>query len=212
MEIPRGRLSPEIATREEFPALLNYRGMRGLFVEVGVLRAEFAASFLARWSGPYVGIDPWEPFWEAPDSRVPDLKAAVSALHPFGERVRFERERDSHELADRLVAANGAPDLVYIDADHHYEPVKLDIAIWWPRVAPHGILAGHDYTGTHPGVVQAVNEFALENDLTVYFTHENEWQSWYIYRDQATVPLRHYQMHGFWINPAPVEPPPEATA
>lgn len=50
-------------------------------------------------------------------------------------------------------------DYVYIDADHHYEPVCRDIDAWLPKVKPGGIIAGHDfcpYTGY--GVIQAVTE------------------------------------------------------
>ena len=35
-------------------------------------------------------------------------------------------------------------DLVFLDADHRYEPVQKDIASYWPLVSPGGILAIHD--------------------------------------------------------------------
>lgn len=47
---------------------------------------------------------------------------------------------------------------VFIDADHHYDSVKADIKAWYPKVMAGGVIAGHDYSGTYPGVVQAVNE------------------------------------------------------
>lgn len=50
-------------------------------------------------------------------------------------------------------------DFVFIDADHEYESVKADIAAWWPKVKPGGILAGHDFAPEFPGVEQAVREF-----------------------------------------------------
>jgi predicted O-methyltransferase YrrM len=34
---------------------------------------------------------------------------------------------------------------VFIDADHSREGITKDINAWYPRVAPDGILAGHDY-------------------------------------------------------------------
>jgi hypothetical protein len=46
-------------------------------------------------------------------------------------------------------------DIVYIDAEHTYEAVKKDIALWKP-LAVH-LLAGHDYK-SFPGVAKAVNE------------------------------------------------------
>lgn len=50
-------------------------------------------------------------------------------------------------------------DYVYIDADHHYEPVCRDIDAWLPKVKPGGVIAGHDFC-EYPGfgVIQAVTE------------------------------------------------------
>lgn len=36
-------------------------------------------------------------------------------------------------------------DMIFIDADHDYDPVKTDITIWYPKVKKGGIIAGHDY-------------------------------------------------------------------
>ena len=49
-------------------------------------------------------------------------------------------------------------DAVFIDADHRYESVKADILAWMPKAKKGGILAGHDYTLTHSGVILAVDE------------------------------------------------------
>ena len=53
-------------------------------------------------------------------------------------------------------------DAVFIDADHSYEAVKLDIQNWMPKVRKGGILAGHDYNSAWPGVIRAVNEIFPE--------------------------------------------------
>ena len=53
-------------------------------------------------------------------------------------------------------------DAVFIDADHSYEAVKMDIQNWMPKVRKGGILAGHDYNSAWPGVIKAVNEIFLE--------------------------------------------------
>lgn len=50
-------------------------------------------------------------------------------------------------------------DLVFIDADHAAESCREDIQAWLPRVAPGGILCGHDYgCDLYPGVKQVVDE------------------------------------------------------
>ncbi len=48
--------------------------------------------------------------------------------------------------------------MVFLDGDHEYGAVAKDIALWREKVKPGGILAGHDYTDEHPGVVRAVDE------------------------------------------------------
>lgn len=36
-------------------------------------------------------------------------------------------------------------DLVYLDGGHHYGEVKAEMEVYWERVTPGGVLAGHDY-------------------------------------------------------------------
>ena len=43
--------------------------------------------------------------------------------------------------------ADGAFDLVFIDADHSYVSVRNDVAAWRSKVRPGGILCGHDCEG-----------------------------------------------------------------
>ncbi len=53
-------------------------------------------------------------------------------------------------------------DFVFIDANHAYEYVKQDIALWVPKVKIGGVVSGHDYTGDQKavryGVKRAVDE------------------------------------------------------
>ena len=58
-------------------------------------------------------------------------------------------------------------DFVFIDADHSYDAVKDDIALWRPKVKTGGWLGGHDYhPRKFPGVVKAVDE-AFEGKTTI---------------------------------------------
>ncbi len=49
-------------------------------------------------------------------------------------------------------------DLVFLDSDHSYEAVVNDIKVWLPLIKEGGLLTGHDYNKTHPGVVKAVTD------------------------------------------------------
>lgn len=53
-------------------------------------------------------------------------------------------------------------DWVYLDADHHYDPVNIELNIAVNKVKQGGLIMGHDYMA-HPtvwrtGVIRAVNE------------------------------------------------------
>lgn len=60
-------------------------------------------------------------------------------------------------------------DWIYIDGDHHYEGVKLDIEASLPKLKEGGMLVFNDYTCWSPssmnrcGVARAVNEFCIAN-------------------------------------------------
>lgn len=68
---------------------------------------------------------------------------------------------------------DGTFDLFFIDADHRYSQVSMDLDYWWPKVKLGGIFCGHDYerrdydekhieedyvSERHHGVIKAVNE------------------------------------------------------
>jgi SAM-dependent methyltransferase len=67
---------------------------------------------------------------------------------------------------------NESLDAVFIDASHQYEDVKNDINAWYPKVKHGGVLAGHDYHDTWPGVIQAVDEFFINQHVD---KSENCW-------------------------------------
>jgi predicted O-methyltransferase YrrM len=65
-------------------------------------------------------------------------------------------------------------DVIYIDASHEYESVKLDIISWLPKLKKSGIICGDDYVLGWPGVIKAVNEiFGEENINTI--GHQQWW-------------------------------------
>lgn len=87
--------------------------------------------------------------------------------HRDAGKIQFYR--GSSEEAAAFYAEQGtAFDIVYIDAEHTYEAVKRDIALWRP-LARH-VLAGHDYY-VFPGVAKAVNELN-----TFVAVEGNVWQ------------------------------------
>ncbi|MEX1109122.1 MAG: class I SAM-dependent methyltransferase [Dongiaceae bacterium] len=76
-----------------------------------------------------------------------------------------------------LAAHNILFDLIYIDAAHQYEEVKLDLDLFWPLVRPGGVMFGDDYDDAFPGVIRAVDEFAaaIGGRLQVNRKASNKW-------------------------------------
>lgn len=143
------------------------------FVEVGCKEGRTTGHILKNVPGSQVvAIDPW--------CAMPDQKGIVGGETyeewdfakieaEFWENVGEHKDRcDMLRMTSAAAAdagrATGAYlggvliDLVFIDAAHDYENVKLDIRRWWPLVRPGGMLAGHDFNHKWPGVERAVAE------------------------------------------------------
>jgi predicted O-methyltransferase YrrM len=58
---------------------------------------------------------------------------------------------------DRSVGA------IFIDGAHEYEAVKQDFDLWWPKIAPGGVIALHDTgpPGEFPGPIRVMQEELL---------------------------------------------------
>jgi hypothetical protein len=120
-----------------------------------------------------------------PASRQADMMVAVAALTPkFHGRFKFWQMTSVDACKD--MPAWIRPEFVYIDGAHDYNSARMDIDCWWNRLEPNGILAGHDYDPTHPGVVEAVNEFSDAHNVIVRLTAGDQIPSWYAYKQEPS--------------------------
>ena len=90
---------------------------------------------------------------------------ARQKLSQFGPRAQIIK---SFSVEAASTIPDGSLDFVFIDALHEYEPVKQDMAAWYPKVRKDGIFSGHDYRWEEVG--KAVNEFSEANRLDGFFT------------------------------------------
>mmetsp|Transcript_70751 Transcript_70751/g.207233 ORF Transcript_70751/g.207233 Transcript_70751/m.207233 type:complete len:416 (+) Transcript_70751:69-1316(+) len=152
--------------------------------EVGVFQANTSVALLQRFPDlQMLLVDPYHLHSENPNSTYQQLDefyvssrdvfmAAAQWTHPY-------RKRATHLLQQSVEAAKwvapGSLDLVFIDGDHRYESVMLDIQAWWPCIRAGGVIAGHDFSLTFPGVVEAATKFALSLNIRLYFAPEIWW-------------------------------------
>lgn len=166
-------------------------------------------SWLRRFSGPIVGaevgvfdghtsetllrelpelrlwmVDPWTPYEGKSilGDMTPELleKVRVGAMWwtEFARDRRFVLREASPRSASRF--ADASLDFAFIDGNHLYESVRADIAAWWPKVRPGGLLTGHDY-GIYRdaeglwGVRRAVDEFADQHRRQISLGADGTW-------------------------------------
>lgn len=144
--------------------------------EVGVWHADVSSFLLEKFpSLRMILVDPYH-LRIGGESGDQAQGFSSDAMDLGTSRTQSFRDRATHMVQGSVEAAawvaRESLDLVFIDGDHSYEGAGGDVAAWWPTLRPGGIMAGHDYTFTWPGVVQAVNEFAISNGIRVDFTPE----------------------------------------
>jgi SAM-dependent methyltransferase len=154
-------------------------------IEIGTWRGDFANLMCSKLQpNKFYAIDPfalYEGYTDKPDVNefgnqsnldrlAEQVKARVAGMLPNG-RSQLLREMSCNAVNQ---FADNSVDVVYVDADHKYEPVLADIRAWYAKVKPGGILCGDDYIeGSHIekfGVIEAVKDFATEMNLTFAIT------------------------------------------
>lgn len=197
----KSRLQTFLELSVDFP---NGKG-----VEVGTFRGEFSKELITSWPGTLYMVDVWRPldlnaYNDSSNHGNFDYDIYTDAIRNIkGYEERAIMIRASSEKASEIFPDESL-DFVYIDANHAYDYVKQDIALWYPKVKKGGWLCGHDYidirwyedpnftdngkdkhiwSGDYYhgvfGVNPAVDEFCKEHNLTGFLT--KEWfGSWFI--------------------------------
>lgn len=171
-----------IPDREEIPIFLNKRTLFGHGVEVGVQQGKYSDYLLDHWKcKQLISVDPW--LEASPDEYVDHANVPQEQQEKFFEMTRQRLvKHGQRSLIWRMTSAEAAEeiddrslDFVYIDARHDYVSVQEDLDLWFGKVKPGGIIAGHDYADTvHRGAIfgvkSAVDVFFAEKGLQVYVT------------------------------------------
>jgi hypothetical protein len=124
-------------------------------------------------------VDSWDD--EHRNHFIDEYFAVVQAFRAYGERSTILRLTFEHAIS---FFQDGHFDLVYIDGYAHTgQEGGETIEAWYRKVAPGGMLAGHDYDlARWPLTYHNVNLFANRHNLTVLVTGvcEDGYASWAI--------------------------------
>lgn len=142
---------------------------KGFGAEIGVLYGDTSDYLLSEIPNlTLFSVDPYLEY-EEPDRAQEQMnefeRRARERLARFGLRSKMLKTT-SVEAAPFVM--DQSLDFVFIDALHTYDAVKEDIATWYPKVRPGGLVAGHDWRWE--GVGQAVREFTEQNNIQGNFT------------------------------------------
>lgn len=174
-----------LGSRVELPKLLNDLHLEGLGVEVGVSDGWFSNQILLH-SGLRIlfSVDPYSQSEEKECNlaSLEEYKQARVTLNEHWHRsciLKMTSEEAAHLFLHQVF------DFIYIDANHEHASVLQDLHLWWPLLKDGGIFAGHDYCNYHSSVKKAVDEFFIDNNLTLYTTELDQFyegcpiRSWY---------------------------------
>lgn len=155
-------------------------------VEVGVLDGYTSDVLLQRFPSLELWmVDRWQPFGGPSGLDFLDaesferLRRMALWWTSHAEHRRYEFRQESTAAAEYFPKAT--LDFVFIDADHSYHAVCNDLAAWWDKLRPGGLLCGHDYgvygdaTGQW-GVSRAVNEFSARHAREVTMGLDGTWR------------------------------------
>jgi predicted O-methyltransferase YrrM len=190
LAMPDGWFSTEegLGYRRMVQGLLWQLGARKHIVEVGCWLGR-STSYIARLCQAHGAtltcVDSWVGSSDRFDVRYRELLASrdIEAefrahLAALGVTAQIRRE-PSLEVARTF--APGSVDLVFLDASHDYGAVAADIAAWRPAVHERGVLAGHDFSERHPGVVAAVEAAARARPRRPHHVMRGPGSLWLIY-------------------------------
>jgi len=161
-----------ITTRNDIGKLYQAHYVTGHGAEIGVKEGWNALQIMRYYEGTVHMID----IWKEPKEM---MQTMLNAWTRYVGIYRTTSARAARMFGD------GELDWVYIDADHTYESVSTDHALWAPKVRKGGIVSGHDYSPEFPGVMQMVDELT-DSGIEIHLTKDDVYEGigyfswWYV--------------------------------
>lgn len=192
-----------VSARNDFPELIRTLGFTGTGIEIGVARGDFSEVLLTSPLSKFYMLDCWWPKrlnkerFDPSKHSVFDFEFADNEIYIRHTLRRFwdiNRAVIIRGFSEQVGVdfSDNTFDFIYIDANHLYDGIKADLAVWWPKVKPGGIFAGHDYfidefiPEEHHSwtkeVKRAVDEFTEDKKQKLKTTIEM-WPSWWLIKE-----------------------------
>lgn len=134
---------------DEFEPILRYAAHSHTLVEIGTGYGGSAVLMLS--SSPTSIVHSIDPFM--PDTHGTWQSSSQKARYHVSNACRALRldvsrwilhERTSVQAAEEVKRSELRPDLVFVDGDHSYAAVRLDVESWYPALRIGGVMLLHD--------------------------------------------------------------------
>lgn len=145
--------------------------------EIGVASGRHAAQMLNAVPDLHLYlVDPWQGYFRYKQELCD--KRYTAAQKRLGHRNVTFMKMTSLEAAQQI--EDGSLDFVYIDGDHRFDAVMMDIILWAPKVRKGGIVSGHDYYHFYQaGVVDAVRAYVQAHNINSWYITWEKEASWF---------------------------------
>lgn len=162
------------------PDVLNSKGKNLIGCEIGTHNGWSLVWLLKNCdiSLMYV-IDPHKEYNDEPYGQNFALTAAkrnwIKNTESFKDKIQLIEKFSVDAVED---IKDDSLDFIFIDGDHSYEAVKLELNSYYSKIKTGGVFAGHDFE-LFDGVSKAVYEFMEENNIPKDSLKFCETDVWY---------------------------------
>ncbi len=178
-------------SRDELPEFFKQLGFK-VGAEIGVSMGDNLELYCQAGFTMY-GIDPWEDYEDhryRPLNAIPIRRISHSTIedvynlavkktspYPNCTLIRKRSIDAAKDIPDRSL------DFVYIDGNHMFGYVAMDLMYWANKVRKGGIIAGHDYLTRKGSRSNRFVKFVVDAFAKAY-----DFSNWYILGSQTPVP------------------------
>src|SRR3990167_557110 len=158
--------------------------MKGL--EVGIEKGKNAVTMYENIPNLHlIGVDPWKQHTYASYAKDAAKRDwSYERLQQWKQQTLARMKGRDYETIEAfseeaaLQVPDNSLDFVYLDADHSYDGMMLDIILWGRKIRKGGILSGHDYypdkseNMRRSKITHAIDDYTRVHGIKFYVTSE----------------------------------------